>query len=160
MNARTPLFHVLGLITCCLVTACSNTMDFEEHRTFKGESWSMGEPLSFEFDILDTAQPYMLGLDIRYTNDFPWQDLFLFLNTTLPDGSRSRDTLHCLLFTPDGKPVGKGSRIKELETGYSLVRFPLPGHYTLQYIHGMREAQVHGIVSFGMSLKKNNPAKK
>jgi gliding motility-associated lipoprotein GldH len=136
------------------MASCSVSNDFEDHRMLKGESWDIDEPVTFSFDITDTTQPYLFGLDFRYTERFPWQDIFLFLQTTFPDGSISQDTLHCFLFEPDGKPVGKGNRIKELDTRYSFLRFPMTGHYTMRFTQGMRSEQVKGMVSFGISLKK------
>jgi len=140
---------------CCLSVSCTKSKDYyEEYRQLPGESWDMDKPLTFAFDITDTAIPYRLNLNFRYTDAFPWQDIFLFLQSTLPDGSLSRDTLHCPLFEPDGRPMGNGHRVKELEVAYSLLRFPMPGHYTLHFSQGMRAKKVNGIISFGISLKK------
>ena len=158
MNIR-RLAHAMTY--CCLLfmlAACSSDKEYENHQTLEDESWSITDPVTFSFDIQDTTVPYLFGLDFRYTDSYPWQDIFLFMETTVPDGSLSQDTLHCNLFEADGKPLGKGHRIKELEVGYSLVRFPQPGHYTLRFTHGMRTETVKGIVSFGMSLKKTETA--
>lgn len=150
----------LGLCFLCgLLIGCSSPKEYEEHRPLKGEKWNMENILPFDFDIRDTAQAYTFGIDIRYTEAFPNQDLFLFLNTIFPDGSTSRDTLHCYLFEADGKPIGKGHRIKELAIDYSLLKFPMPGHYTMHFVQGMRAEEVEGIASFGISLKKMEAVK-
>lgn len=150
----------IGLCFLCgLLLGCSSPGEYESHLSLKGEKWHMDEALPFDFDISDTAQPYVFGMDIRYTDAFPNQDLFLFLKTTFPDGSMSQDTLHCYLFEADGKPLGKGHRIKELTVDYSLLRFPMPGHYTMRFVQGMRTEEVEGIASFGISLKKTEATK-
>lgn len=150
----------IGLCCLCgLLLGCSSPKDYENHLPLKGEKWNMEEVLPFDFDISDTAQPYVFGMDIRYTDAFPNQDLFLFLKTIFPDGSMSQDTLHCYLFEDDGKPLGKGHRIKELTVDYSLLKFPMPGHYTMHFVQGMRTEEVEGIASFGISLQKMEAAK-
>ena len=158
MNIRRLAPAFLGTCLCLILISCTDKNDFEAHQTLKNETWDMNAPITFTFDITDTSAPYQLGMHFRYTDDFPWQDIFLFLKTTLPDGRLSQDTLHCILFGPDGKPLGKGHRVKELEIGYSLLKFPMSGRYTLSFIQGMREEKVRGIASFGMSLKKTESA--
>lgn len=145
----------IGLFSLCLLLqACSSPKEYENHLSLKGEKWKVDNVLPFDFDVSDTAQAYAFGMDIRYTNAFPTQDLFLFLKTIFPDGSTSQDTLHCYLFEADGKPLGKGHRIKELTIDYSLIKFPMPGHYTMHFVQGMRMDEVEGIASFGISLQK------
>ncbi|MCR5190259.1 MAG: gliding motility lipoprotein GldH [Bacteroidales bacterium] len=154
MNFRHLTIAVLGACLCCLFYSCTDPNDFEEHHILENENWSMHDPITFAFDIADTSALYQFGMHFRYTDTFPWQDLFLFMQTTLPDGRLSQDTLHCFLFGPDGKPLGKGHRVKELKIGYSLLRFPMPGHYSLRFTQGMRAEKIRGIASIGISLKK------
>ena len=156
---KRKISHIGWCCLCILLLSCSSSKDYENHLSLKGEKWDMKEVLPFDFDISDTAQSYVFGMDIRYTDAFPNQDLFLFLKTIFPDGSMSQDTLHCYLFEADGKPLGKGHRIKELTVDYSLLKFPIPGHYTMHFIQGMRTEKVEGIASFGISLKKMETAK-
>ena len=160
MKLRKTTPAIVWTCLCCLFLACADPNDFEEHHPIKNETWSMHEPITFAFDIADTSALYRFGLHLRYTDAFPWQDLFLFMKTSLPDGSLSQDTLHCFLFETDGKPIGKGHRIKELDADYCLLRFPVPGHYTLCFTQGMRAEQVKGMASFGISLKKTAPPTK
>ncbi|MBO4282485.1 MAG: gliding motility lipoprotein GldH [Bacteroidales bacterium] len=142
-----------------LFFSCTASCDYEEHVSFQGEAWDIGDEPVFVFEIKDTSTPYALGLNFRYTDTFPYQDIYLFLQTTFPDGSGSQDTLHCFLFEADGKPLGKGRRVKELDVPYSLLRFPMPGKYTLRYTQGLRTDRLKGVASFGMSLKKTETDK-
>ncbi len=155
MKRLTYIAHTVFLLACgMLCFSCGSSYDYEAHYPLKGEAWNMEDQPAFVFEIKDTSTPYAFKLNFRYTDLFPYQDIFLFLQTTFPDGSCSQDTLHCFLFEADGKPLGKGQRIKELEVNYSLLRFPMPGKYAMRFTQGLRTDKVKGVASFGMALKK------
>lgn len=138
-----------------LLFSCQFKSDYyENHFELESETWELHQMLPFEFYIRDSATPYQLSLIFRYTDDFPYQDIYLFLQTTFPDGSCSEDTLHANLFTPEGKPLGEGHRIKELDMQYGLLQFPQKGKYVMRFIHAMRTDSLQGVSSFGISLKK------
>ena len=141
----------VGILT--LLWGCGPSTDkYERHIALEGEMWEMHQMLPFEFNVSDTLAPYQLSLNFRYTEDYPYQDIFLFLQTTLPDGSCAKDTLHADLFTSEGKPLGKGHRVKELEIPYGLLQFPKQGKYVMHYLQAMREDSLQGITSFGIRL--------
>ncbi len=150
---RKRLFSLCSFLI--LLSACSSPDKiYEEHFPLKGEVWEVEKMLPFEFTIDDTVSPYRFGLNFRYTENYPYQDIYLFLQTTFPDGKLSYDTLHCDLFSPEGEALGKGHRIKELETNYSLLKFPMKGKYVMRYIQAMRTDTLEGVESFGISLSK------
>ena len=138
-----------------LASCTSGPERYEHHLDLEDEVWEVHQMLPFEFQIPDSLSPYLLSLHFRYTEEYPYQDIFLFLQTTVPDGSRSQDTLHADLFSPEGKPLGKGHRVKEITIPYSLLQFPRQGKYVMRYLQGMRTDSLRGVVSFGVSLERN-----
>lgn len=144
------------IVIICLLTAGCSTREneYENYFSFKGGKWTTNMAIPFEFCVDDTVHPYAFGLNFRYTTRFPYQDIYLFLQTTFPNGSKSIDTLHCELFTPEGEPVGKGHRIKELKINYSYLKFPVRGKYIMHFTQAMRTDSLEGIESFGMNLIK------
>ena len=149
--------HVVIWLSLLLHGAsCTSEPDrYEHHLDLADEVWEVHQMLPFEFQIPDSLSPYLLTLHFRYTEEYPYQDIYLFLQTTFPDGSRSQDTLHANLFAPDGRPLGKGHRVKEIAIPYSLLQFPQQGRYVMRYLHGMRMDSLQGMVSFGVSLERN-----
>ena len=140
-----------------LVCGCRFQSDgYRHHVSLENEMWSLHQTLPFEFEIRDTVSPYQLSLYFRYTDDYPYQDVYLFLQTTFPDGNYSEDTLHADLFTSEGKPLGKGHRVKELDVPYGLLKFPQKGKYVMRFIHAMRTDTLQGVCSFGISLDEQS----
>jgi len=140
-----------------LLTACSEPYVYYENINIPNEKWTADNPLTYTLNILDTTTTQEIGFTIRYNNNYDYQLLYFFIYTSLPNGKQVVDTVSCYLFQPDGKPYGKGNRIKELNVTYGTLVFPQKGKYTMKVKHAMRTDTVKGINSIGMFI---SPKKK
>jgi len=140
------------------LVACSDEYVFYDNKTIPDEKWRADNPLTFVLNITDTTTKYNIGFNLRYNENYAYQNLYLFLKTSLPNGKQIVDTVSCDLFKPDGKPLGKGNRIKEWNVSYGTLVFPMQGKYTMKVIHAMRTDPLTGINSVGLFLSeiKNN----
>ena len=119
------------------------------------ETWNLDTAFVYEVDILDAAQYYNFFIDVRNTTAYPYQNLYLFFTTQFPDGDVFTDTLNCILSDAYGRWKGKGSgRIKENRFVFkSKVRFPQTGTYIFSAQQAMRDDDLKGITSFGITLQ-------
>ena len=121
-----------------------------ENTLIENEEWLANNQLPVYFSITDTQMVYKIGFNIRYTSDYPKQNMYIFLHTLFPDGMRAHDTVSVNLFSPMGEPFGKGKRVKELQVDFSYVKFPMAGNYTMNIEQAMRMDTLPGVVSMGL----------
>jgi len=145
----------LYLVTALLFCAChGKDFLYHENIAIDGEVWTTENQLPFRFSITDTTTAYEIGMNVRYTLNFPKQNLYVFLRTTFPDGTPACDTASINLFAIDGTPYGKGKRIKELDVPIAKIRFPMSGQYNIRMEQGMRTDVLEGVASMGLYIMK------
>ena len=101
----------------CLLLVCScdhSQYLFSGNTSIEKEVWHANNQIPFRFTVTDTQEIYKIGFNIRYTNDYPMQNIYLFLHTVFPNGMSAHDTIDINLFSPAGKPLGKGKKTIEL----------------------------------------------
>jgi len=129
----------------------TNVVDIEQ------QTWNVQNKPSFSFEVKDTVNMYNFYLNVRNTNQYPYSNLYVFLRTNFPNGKYSVDTLECYLLNPDGSTKGKGfGSIKSHKIRYAYgKRFPINGTYTISLEQAMREDELKGIVSVGISIEES-----
>ncbi len=151
----TYIKKTLLLSLVLFLTACTDNYLYYENRIIPNEQWHLTYPLNFVLNATDTVTNYNIGFTIRYNDNYDFQQIYLFIYTCLPNGKEVIDTVSCDLFQPDGKSIGKGGRVKELNVNYGMLTFPLKGKYTIKVKHAMRLNTLNGINSIGLHLAPN-----
>lgn len=143
------------LAAILLMTSCGNKNYYCDIQTIPHEKWNVKNPLTFKVDIKDSMDYFNFYINLRNTTDFETQNLYVFMQTTYPDGHTEQDTLGFVLCDKFGNWNGKGQgRIKENKFLFQpKVRFPNKGTYTFKVTHGMREDVVRGVSEFGITLE-------
>jgi len=139
-----------------LFSGCSKNAIFEKNYSFENGTWNRTEKPSFEVPVADTIDPVNFLINIRHNNDYPYSNLFLFVNTQYPDGNETRDTIEFVMARPDGEWLGKGfGKLKSLTVLLQphLV-FPKKGNYVFTFEQAMRVDELEGIEDFGISIEK------
>jgi gliding motility-associated lipoprotein GldH len=149
-----------GFLASCicflvLICSCDNPQYlFREDTLIENETWHVNNQLPFYFTVTDTQEMYLIGFNICYTKNYPMQNIYLFLHTVFPNGMRAHDTIDVDLFSPEGKPLGKGTESIELLKYFSRVQFPVSGRYTMSLEQAMRIDTLPGIISMGLYVTK------
>jgi gliding motility-associated lipoprotein GldH len=123
---------------------------------FKDKQWNVDEVFESSFDISDTVNNYNFFISLRNTDDYPYQNIFVFLTTTFPNGKTSLDTINCPLANRQGKWLGKGfGGVYDNRVLYmARKRFPLMGNYTIQMEQAMRDETLPGIIDAGIRIEQ------
>ena len=138
------------------ICSCDNSHYLLRENVYtENGTWAVKDKIPFHFTVTDTAKVYKIGFNIRYTNAYPQQNMYVFLHTFFPNGVHARDTISIDLFSIDGIPLGKGKRAIELQNYFSCVRFPMPGEYTMALEQAMRQDTLQGIISMGLYIVEN-----
>ena len=152
MKTKQKIIYFSCLILFALSSCDRTEYLLNESKVIENEKWIVDNLVPFYFTVTDTQKIYEIGFNIRYTNDYPKQNMYVFLHTVFPDGMRANDTISMNLFSPMGEPFGKGKRVKELQQGFSYIRFPMKGDYTMTLEQAMRVDTLNGVVSTGLYI--------
>ncbi|MFI5217942.1 MAG: gliding motility lipoprotein GldH [Bacteroidia bacterium] len=139
-----------------LITSCDPSRVFEENKKLDDNNWDKDNALTFLVNIADTIHNHNVYINVRNAGFFNFSNLYLFINTRFPNGQIERDTLECILASPDGQWLGDGSgdiwdnRILFKEN----VRFPISGEYRFELIQAMRINPLPGIMDAGIRIEK------
>jgi len=146
---------VITAITSMLIAACSDNYVYNGYVTMPHERWHADSLASFRVPVSDTITFYNLFVNVRNTTDYPYQNLYLFINITAPNGASVRDTFECYLADDHGKWLGKGKgKLRDNRFIYRQnIRFSTEGDYTVTLQQAMRVEQLKGISEVGFRVE-------
>ena len=145
----------LLLLSVFLFTACDSSVFYDRQRAADESGWRPDEALEFDVEVTDTTTVYNFLMEVRNSISYPYANTFLFLNTTFPDGSMSRDTLEFPLADASGRWLGKRTG-RYVDTRYYFrrnARFPMAGSYRFSVTNGMRDSAIAGIKDIGLRIE-------
>lgn len=147
------------ILLFCVVTffaSCDRNTIYQDFVSINKAGWNQDSIAVFSVDVKDTTNNYNVIIDIRNRNEYPYQNLFLFVSSYSPDNICVSDTLNCILSDELGRWYGKGiGSISNLPILYmSDIKFPKPGIYKFQIRHGMRETILKGMNDIGLRVEK------
>jgi gliding motility-associated lipoprotein GldH len=155
----------IAIISVFFFISCSeNNIVFSESRALDGH-WNKDETIEFVLPELDSLKQYNLFLNIRNTNDYPYNNIFLLVTMNFPHGKTIVDTLEYRMAHPDGSWMGKGiGNVKESKLWYKeKVRFLEEGAYTVELSQAVRNKgevngvmKLEGITDVGFTIEEIN----
>jgi gliding motility-associated lipoprotein GldH len=155
LNPGNKILLLLILLTGILISCDSNRV-FDENIIVENNHWNVNNKLKFSVTIKDTVQRYNVYLKVRNAGEYPYSNLFLFLNTIFPDGRISRDTLELTLADYDGRWLGSGmGSVKFSKFLFRQgVTFRQQGRYIFELEQAMRVTELQGIRDIGLRIEK------
>jgi gliding motility-associated lipoprotein GldH len=137
------------------VTSCSHNEIFLEYRSFKKSEWERKDVAVYHVDINNTTDLFDVSLEIRNNNNYPFRNIWLFVDFQVPGESVRTDTIGFDLADVYGKWYGKGINQYNFTAPYKTgVRFPRRGIYTCSVRHGMHTNPLTGISDIGLKISK------
>lgn len=145
-----------AVIFLFMMAACDNKTVFDDTKKLPDNVWRSDQIIRFDMELKDTVNLFKFYLNIRHLTSYPYANIFLFIQTTFPDGNEARDTVECILADPSGKWVGKGiSNIRDnqvlLRRG---LRFVQEGTYIFEIEQAMREPELKGVMDVGLRIAR------
>ncbi|TBM99352.1 gliding motility lipoprotein GldH [Hyunsoonleella flava] len=161
---RTIKNSVLALLLFFCIMSCDKNRVFDAYKALP-DTWHKDTIVNFKINPPDTINPYNLFVNLRNTNAYKYNNLFLIVEMTFPHGKTIKDTLEYRMAEPSGKLLGTGTTdIKENKLWYKEnVVFTEPGEYEVRIQHAMRESgkvsgviDLEGITDVGFRVEKPN----
>lgn len=156
------LTFILGIIIFISCNSNSGNV-FTEYKNI-GKGWEKNEKVEFLFQAPDTVNVYNIFLNLRNDESYPFSNLFLIVNLSLPNNETVSDTLEYRMAEPDGEWLGEGFSLKENKLWYKEnVTFPTEGECKLTVEHAMRKNSniegiqvLNGITDVGVEIEKTD----
>lgn len=144
------------LFLLLLMSSCDSNQIFEKNVELPNSTWDMDSIITFNVEINDTLNPHNIYINVRNTSQYEMQNLFLFMNTTSPNGVVLKDTFECYLADTRGKWLGNGwGDIYDNQFVYKQnIRFPVSGTYKFEYVQAMRIKKLRYISDIGLRIEK------
>ena len=151
------LFSVL-----ILFFSCDSNIVVSENKSLSGV-WNKNDIVNFELPKLDSLKTYNLFVNLRNTNDYKYNNIFLIVKMAFPHGKTITDTLEYKMANPDGSWLGTGiGNVKENKLWYKEnVSFTEDGTYKISISHAVRNngnvegvTNLEGITDIGISVEK------
>ena len=125
--------------------------------------WKKEEIVTFNLPELDSLKGYNLFINLRNTNDYKFNNIYLIVVMNSPYGRIVTDTLEYQMAKPDGTWLGNGiGNVKENKLWYKEHIFlNEKGPYTVSISQAMRNngavsgvKNLEGIIDVGLSVEK------
>ncbi len=149
------LFLIAGALAVS-VSGCSKGVVLDSSHQIDEKAWNFNEVLTYDVPIQDSTERYNLLLNLRYKKNYPYRNIFFFVDVKSPSQIAYRDTIECILGTPSGYYLGDESDDEvELDLIYKQnIYFPEKGTYKIYIQHAMRDTVLKGFKELGIRLQK------
>ncbi len=150
------------LVFSFFLTSCDSNRVFDVYESVPNK-WHKDSVISFKITPPDSIHPYNLFVNLRNTNAYKYNNLFLIVEMGFPHGRTVKDTLEYRMAAPSGELLGTGfSDVKENKLWYKeQVVFEEVGEYTVNIRHAMREhgkvngvEELEGVTDIGFRIEK------
>jgi gliding motility-associated lipoprotein GldH len=137
------------MLGCTGSALYEKTFDFNENR------WAQNIKPTFSVDIKDTSKTYNFVITLRTTTEYKFSNLWIFLNTTTPEGQKVREPYEIKITNPDGSWSGKKTgTIVETSIYFRNKKMPLPGKYTFVLEQGITESLIDEVIDIGLFVEQ------
>ncbi|MEZ4875280.1 MAG: gliding motility lipoprotein GldH [Flavobacteriaceae bacterium] len=149
----------------CSLSSCNSKTVVGEMKSLPG-GWDQNETIPFVIPELDSLKRYHIFLQLRNTNEYPYNNIFIIASMNFPHGKVVTDTLEYRMAAPDGTWLGTGTgNIKESKLWYKEdVSFFEEGNYVLTLAQAVRNngevggvSPLKGIIEVGYSIEEVTP---
>ncbi len=139
-----------------MLVSCDRSVVFEENLRIKNATWDRNEKAFFEFEINDSSAIYDLYLNFRHGGDYPYQNIYLFIESRSSSGQIAKDTALMILADNKGRWMGKGiGDIFDYQFRFKRgPLFPEKGRYYFEIEQAMREESLDNVTDIGIAIKK------
>ena len=151
--------RILWIIVLFYFSGCRPDRVYDERRTIAQNSWDYSDVKVFAFDMQDTVNRYDLMITTRHLYQYEWRNMWIKVETILPDGKKLSDRVNLVLTEPDGEWLGSCDCVGDycyteipLQSG---VTFPLKGKYVFRLIQDMRVNPLPYCAEVGFRVEKH-----
>lgn len=153
MRIRNKILAVL--VGTMILSSCVEAPTFEKSYTFENKQWDQKVKPSFTLDVKDIEKEYDFVLTVRTTTDYKYSNLWIYWNTTTPDGEKAREPFEIKITNPDGSWIGKKTgTIVENSLYFKRRKMPLKGKYIFILEQGITSSKIDEILDVSLLVQE------
>ena len=145
------------LFICILLVSlfsCDDASFYNKSYSFKNNTWKRSVKPKFIVEIKDTKHLYDFIVTLRTTTSYKYNNLWIFLNTTPPNGLSVREPFEILTCYPDGSWIGKKTgSIVEHTLIFKRRKVHSRGKYKFLLEQGITEKLIDEVVDISFEVK-------
>lgn len=155
MKIRNKIVSIV--VGSMLLSSCVEAPTFEKSYVFEDEQWDQKVKPSFTLEIKDIEKEYDFVLTVRTTTDYKYSNLWIYWNTTTPDGEKAREPFEIKITNPDGSWVGKKTgTIVENSLYFKRRKMPVKGKYVFVLEQGITSSKIDEILDVSLLVQEVN----
>ncbi|MDD4149804.1 MAG: gliding motility lipoprotein GldH [Bacteroidales bacterium] len=154
MTKKINLFFTLSLVL--VIMACDRNRVYEDYTKIENSIWNQENIVKFEFEIDDTNSMNNVLINLRHASIYPYNNLWLFVKSSAPNGTINIDTVECILVNKENRWLGDGmGDIWDIQIPWkNNIRFSRQGVYRIEFEQAMRVENLPGIMDIGLRIEK------
>jgi len=147
---RSLLFVVLVIF----LFSCDDASFYTKSYSFNNNTWERSVKPKFIVEIKDTKHLYDFIVTLRTSTSYKYNNLWIFLNTTPPNGLSVREPFEIKTCYPDGSWIGKKTgSIVEHTLIFKRRKVPSRGKYKFVLEQGITEKLIDEVVDISFEVK-------
>lgn len=150
------IHSLLLLLFVIALYGCGEKPLFEKVYSFEDRVWTLDQKPEFSLEVTDTTALYDISLTLRTTTDYKFNNLWVFLKTTLPDGQSERLPFQIRISNEDGSWIGnKTGSVVETSLDFPARKLPVKGKYSFIVEQAVTQSQIDEVLDIGLRVNKN-----
>ena len=149
------LFNFFLAVFLALALNACNSSIYDKTYAIEDASWSSQNPVTFDFEILDTLPQYNLFLEVIHQSNFNYQNVYCLVESYSPEGLAQRQINPLELASRKGEWMGQCT--DEICTRkipfMTRSKFDLPGKYSVKITQHSRLDPIRGIKSLRLIIE-------
>lgn len=153
---RACLFPSACFLLLCSLAACGPDHLYKNSTPLAAAGWTYRDSTRFEFQVPDTVTRYDIFLDVEYTAEYPFQNLYLKLSTRYPNGKQLTRVKSIDLFDNQGHQAGQsaGGHYRLQAALQENAYFNQTGPHTVSVGQYTRRDTLPGMVAMGLLVQR------
>ncbi len=149
---------LLLLLNSLFLLSCTDKVVYSDFTNIDPVGWDKDEPILFSFPIPDTINSYDILFHLRHQDNYPYQNMWLFVTTKEASFAAQTDTIEIFLADERGRWLGDGrnGHIRMPVQYEHNYHFTDTGTYMISVRQGMRSEQLRGVTQLGVELTRTD----
>ncbi len=156
MRLKSLLFPLVVVVL--LVVACTGNTAYHHYEHVRGSGWRQSDTLHFRLPEATRSGHYPRQVGLRYGNAFPYEGVWMVVETRLHHPSRLlRDTLYFRTSDDNGQSMGDGINLEQHEVAIGPLYLSRGQQAEVAIYHIMHREIIPNILDVGLKLTRPNP---
>ena len=148
-------YFISAVLFLCLAS-CNQNEAYYKFISIPQNEWNRQDEICFLMDSSSFIpnHKYAISLEITHNINYPYKNLFLYLNHTLQDSILLQDTIECILVDELGNWQGSGNgATRNLSVLYKTnLKLDTTLHNEICIRHAMQDLKLKGIERIGLKV--------